>query len=174
MNVVVEIVGMDALRARLDAISMGSARAMRLGSLKTCQRIERSAKIYCPVNTGYLRSSILAETLGEDGAMVSAGGSYRGTHGAMRDVQYATYVEFGTGIYAAGPGGSRAKKIPWVYNDGKGFHKTSGMRPSWFFTKAVENNMSWWPIDVHSEVEKLLNDSASGSVSSSGGGEIYA
>ena len=169
MNVIVEIVGMEALRTRLDAISMGCDRAMRLGSLKTCQRIERSAKIYCPVGvTGYLRSSIHSDVLGVDGAYASAGGG-----NGLKDVRYAIYVEYGTGLYAEGPGGSHAKKIPWVYNDGKGFHTTHGQKPQWFFTKAVENNMDWWPIDVHDQVEQLLNDSATGSASSFGGGEVY-
>ncbi|WP_414052887.1 HK97 gp10 family phage protein [Macrococcus animalis] len=47
---------------------------------------------------------------------------------------HAIYVEFGTGIYATGTGGSRAKKIPWVYEkDGK-FYTTYGMpaQPYWY------------------------------------------
>jgi hypothetical protein len=78
----------------------------------------------------------------------------------MRDVSYGAFVNYGTGIYAAGPGGTRAKKIPWVYNDGKGFHTTSGMKPTWFFTNAVYTAMRWWEMDVYDEVQKLLNESA--------------
>lgn len=47
---------------------------------------------------------------------------------------HAIYVEFGTGIYATGPGGSEADKIPWVYEkDGK-FYTTYGMpaQPYWY------------------------------------------
>lgn len=47
---------------------------------------------------------------------------------------HALYVEFGTGIYATGTGGSRAKKIPWVYEkDGK-WYTTYGMpaQPFWY------------------------------------------
>lgn len=47
---------------------------------------------------------------------------------------HAIFVEWGTGIYSTGTGGSRAKKIPWVYEkDGK-FYRTYGMpaQPYWY------------------------------------------
>lgn len=49
---------------------------------------------------------------------------------------HALYVEFGTGIYATGTGGSRAKKIPWVYynENEEQFMTTYGMpaQPFWY------------------------------------------
>lgn len=53
---------------------------------------------------------------------------------------YAIYVNFGTGIYAEGPGGSRAKKIPWVYFSEKlnRFVTTSGMRSQEFWDPAID------------------------------------
>lgn len=146
MNVLCEIVGLDRFQRRLDEISMGSARAMRLGCLHTAQRIERMAKIMCPVRTGYLRSSIRSDVLGEDGAYASAGGSYRGTHGAMRDVSYAVYVNYGTGQYATGPGGSRMK------------NPRGGMMARPFFTNAVNDSMPYLFVDVQAEVDKLLHE----------------
>lgn len=145
MNVICEVVGLDRMQRRLDEISMGSARAMRLGCLHTAQRIERAAKILCPVRTGYLRSSIRSDVLGEDGAYASAGGSYRGTHGAMRDVFYAVYVNYGTGQYATGPGGSRMK------------NPSGGMQARPFFTNAVNASMPFVYQDVQAEVDKLLH-----------------
>ena len=129
MNVICEVVGLDRMQRRLDEISMGSARALRLGCLHTAQRIERMAKILCPVRTGYLRSSIRSDVLGEDGAYASAGGSYRGAHGAMRDVDYAVYVNYGTVKMQARP----------------------------FFTNAVEHSMPFIYQDVQAEVDKLLH-----------------
>lgn len=130
MNVICEVVGLDRMQKRLDEISMGSARALRLGCLKTAQRIERMAKILCPVRTGYLRSSIRSDVLGEDGAYASAGGSYRGTHGAMRDVDYAVYVNYGTVKMQARP----------------------------FFTNAIEHGIPFIYQDVQAEVDKLLHE----------------
>jgi len=129
MNVIVEIAGLDRMQRRLDEISMGSARAMRLGCLHTAQRIERMAKILCPVRTGYLRSSIRSDVLGDDGAYASAGGSYRGTHGALRDVEYAVYVNYGTKKMMARP----------------------------FFTNAVDASLPFVYQDVQAEVDKLLH-----------------
>lgn len=130
MNVICEVIGIEKMQRRLDEISMGSARAMRLGCLHTAQRIERMAKILCPVRTGYLRSSIRSDVLGEDGAYASAGGSYRGMHGAMRDVDYAVYVNYGTVKMQARP----------------------------FFTNAVEHSMPFIYQDVQAEVDKLLHE----------------
>ena len=145
MNVICEIVGLDRMQRRLDEISMGSARALRLGCLHTAERIERMAKILCPVRTGYLRSSIRSDVLGEDGAYASAGGSYRGTHGAMRDVDYAAYVNYGTGRYATGPGGSKMK------------NPNGGMQARPFFTNAVNASLPFIYQDVQAEVDKLLH-----------------
>lgn len=130
MNVICEVVGIEKMQRRLDEISMGSARAMRLGCLHTAQRIERMAKILCPVRTGYLRSSIRSDVLGDDGAYASAGGSYRGTHGALRDVEYAVYVNYGTKKMMARP----------------------------FFTNAVDASLPFVYQDVQAEVDKLLHE----------------
>lgn len=49
--------------------------------------------------------------------------------------EYSIYLEYGTGIYAEGPGGSRAKKIPWSYKGDDGqWYTTYGMpaQPFWF------------------------------------------
>lgn len=45
----------------------------------------------------------------------------------------AIFIEFGTGIHATGPGGSRAKKIPWTYYKDGRFFTTYGMvaQPFW-------------------------------------------
>lgn len=52
---------------------------------------------------------------------------------------YAIFVNFGTGIYASGPGGSRAKKIPWSYQDADGkWHTTKGMEAQPFWDKAID------------------------------------
>jgi len=143
-----EIVGLEKMQRRLDEISMGCNRAMRLGCLHTAERIERMAKILCPVKTGYLRSSIRADVLGDSGAYASAGGSYKGTHGVMRDVEYAVYVNYGTGRYATGPGGSRMK------------NPNGGMQARPFFTNAVNYSLPFIYQDVQVEVDKLLHAEA--------------
>lgn len=76
------------------------------------------------VDTGRLRSSITQAV--EDQTV------YVGTN-----CQYATYVEFGTGIYVSG-----GRQTPWSYQDEKGqWHKTRGMRPRPFLRPAFEKNL---------------------------------
>lgn len=59
---------------------------------------------------------------------------------------YAIYVNYGTGIYAEGPGGSRAKKVPWVYFNEKyqRFVTTSGMRAQEFWEPAIDTGARYF------------------------------
>ncbi|WP_020006214.1 HK97 gp10 family phage protein [Salinicoccus albus] len=61
--------------------------------------------------------------------------TYKGYNGrVVVDSPIGIYLEFGTGIYATGPGGSRAEKIPWTYFKDGQFYTTYGMvaQPFWF------------------------------------------
>lgn len=75
-------------------------------------------------DTGNLRNSI-THVVNEDEPSV-----YIGTN-----VEYAPYVELGTGIYAEGGGG---RPTPWVYQDAKGnWHYTHGQKAQPFLKPAV-------------------------------------
>lgn len=51
------------------------------------------------------------------------------------NVEYAPYVELGTGIYAEGGGG---RPTPWVYQDANGnWHYTHGQKAQPFLKPAV-------------------------------------
>lgn len=78
---------------------------------KACLLVENDAKKNCPVDTGQLRQSITHEVEGNTGVI--------GTN-----VEYAPYVEYGTGIYAKDGNG---RQTPWSYKDSKGnWHRTVG------------------------------------------------
>lgn len=78
---------------------------------KACLLVENDAKKNCPVDTGQLRQSITHEVEGNTGVI--------GTN-----VEYAPYVEYGTGIYAKDGNG---RQTPWSYKDSKGnWHTTRG------------------------------------------------
>lgn len=75
-------------------------------------------------DTGNLRNSI-THVVNEDEPSV-----YIGTN-----VEYAPYVELGTGIYAEGGGG---RPTPWVYQDANGnWHYTHGQKAQPFLKPAV-------------------------------------
>lgn len=109
------------------------ARALQVFSDKTIEDAERGisetamllnteASSRAPIDEGNLKNSIQSEIGGLEATV-------------MVGAFYGVYVEYGTGVYAKGPGGSRAKKIPWTYKgaDGK-WYTTYGMRaqPFWF------------------------------------------
>lgn len=101
---------------------------VKKGISKTTQMIYNTAVSLAPVDMGYLKESI--DFMYKDGGMtgvVSVG------------AEYAIYVEYGTGIYSTGPGGSRAKNIPWSYQDADGeWHTTKGMEAQPFWNPAID------------------------------------
>lgn len=53
-------------------------------------------------------------------------------------LEYAPYVEYGTGLFAEGGNG---RATPWSYQDEAGnWHTTSGMKPAPFLRPALEEN----------------------------------
>lgn len=83
---------------------------------------------------GSLRDSIRHEVEG-DTVYIKAGG----IPGVYRDVNYAVYVEFGTGIYAEGGDG---RKTPWAYQDEDGgWHITKGMEAQPYMRPAINDHL---------------------------------
>ena len=92
---------------------------------KACFIVENAAKDAAPVDTGILRRSITHEV--EDGV------GYIGTN-----VEYAPYIEFGTGVFAAAGDG---RKQRWSYQTADGqWHSTIGQHPQPFLQPALDNN----------------------------------
>ena len=92
------------------------------GISETAMLLNTEASSRVAVDTGMTKNSIQSEIGGLE-ATVMVGSAV------------GIWLEFGTGVYSSGPGGSRAKKIPWTYKgaDGK-WYTTYGMRaqPFWF------------------------------------------
>lgn len=94
---------------------------------QSCLIVEGDAKVRCPVDSGQLRQSINHKVEDKTGWIST-------------NVEYAPYVEIGTGIYSSEGGG---RQTPWVYQDAKGqWHRTSGGKPHPFMKPALEQNVS--------------------------------
>lgn len=66
-------------------------------------------------------------------------------------LEYAPYVEYGTGLFAEEGG---RKDVPWHYQDDKGnWHTTSGQKPQPFMRPALDENRE--------EIKRLIKEGMS-------------
>lgn len=99
---------------------------------------EEYAKRLAPVDTGNLRNSITHQV--DDGESAVYIGS---------NVEYATYVELGTGKYAEG-----GRPTPWVYQDAEGnWHWTAGNPAQPFLKPAVADHAQTYRNIIEDEMK---------------------
>lgn len=124
----IEIEGLDSV---LDAFTeMADAQELRRAMGQACALVEGEAKKKAPKGNGELRRSI--ESRVED-----TGGDLAGV--VSTPLEYAPYVEFGTGLFAEE--GNGRQDVPWHYQDDKGeWHTTSGQKPQPYLRPALHEN----------------------------------
>lgn len=124
------VLNIDKLQRNLEHLSnLDLTQALN----KACVLVENEAKMLAPVDDGQLRRSITHEVKDNKG--------YVGTN-----VEYAPYVEYGTGLFAAGGNGRQDR---WSYQDDEGeWHSTIGQKPQPFLEPALEANRE--------KIEKLI------------------
>lgn len=119
------IKNLDSLTRKLEKLS--SPAAIEKALTKSALVVQRDAIKNAPVDTSMLRQSI---SFNVDAA------SQKATVGT--NLEYAPYVEFGTGIFAAEGNG---RQTPWSYQDAKGiWHHTIGQKPQPFLYPALVSN----------------------------------
>jgi HK97 gp10 family phage protein len=95
---------MDDLQRQLSNLGANLAKELSKAGLKAMRlNVEAKAKEKCVVDTGNLRASINTQEVIESGQSVIKTGT---------TVYYAPYIEYGTGLYAAGGDG---RKTPWIW-----------------------------------------------------------
>lgn len=129
----IDVRGLDELLNSLD--SLISEEKIGGALQKACLLVERSAKQKAPKGSGELRRSITSRVDGDTGIVFTP-------------LEYAPYVEYGTGLFAENGG---RQDVPWNYKDDEGnWHKTSGMKPHPYMRPALEENRS--------KIVKILKD----------------
>lgn len=124
----VDIQGLDEIIGRIERMADTSQVEAAMG--KCCALVERSAKQKAPKDTGALRNSIQSEVRNDGVDIVGV---------VFTPLEYAPYVEFGTGLFAEEGGRSDA----WAYQDDEGnWHKTSGQKPQPYLRPALNENRS--------------------------------
>lgn len=115
--------GLDDILNSLDEMIDEEQLNAALG--KACALVERAAKQKAPKGTGELRRSITSKVENGEGVVFTP-------------LEYAPYVEFGTGLFAENGG---RMDVPWNYQDDKGeWHSTSGMKPQPYMRPALNEN----------------------------------
>jgi HK97 gp10 family phage protein len=130
----IEIQGVDSIEERLEGLV--SVEKLRVALGKACALVERSAKQKAPKGNGELRRSITSKVEGEQGIVYTP-------------LEYAPYVEFGTGLFAENGGRT---DVPWNYKDDEGnWHTTSGMMPQPYMRPALNENRE--------EIKRIIKES---------------
>lgn len=120
----IEFEGLDDVNDLLDGLLDESKVRAALG--KACALVEGAAKRKAPKGVGELRRSITSRVEADRGIVFTP-------------LEYAPYVEYGTGIHAENGGGRQ--DVPWSYQDDEGeWHTTSGMKPHPYMRPALNEN----------------------------------
>jgi HK97 gp10 family phage protein len=123
----IRIEGIEELFEELDGII--DTQKLEMAMSRACALVERSAKQKAPKGTGELRRSITSK-------VVPNGNGVTGI--VFTPLEYAPYIEFGTGLFAEEGG---RKDVPWCYQDDEGeWHSTSGMKPRPYMRPALNEN----------------------------------
>ena len=114
--------GLEEVLNSIDSLANLEELESALG--KACAVVEASAKQKAPKDTGALARSITSKIEDTEGIIFTP-------------LEYAPYVEYGTGLFAEEGG----RSTPWIYKDDKGeWHRTSGQKPQPFMRPALEEN----------------------------------
>lgn len=123
----IRIEGVDEISERVEDMISNRAIEMALG--RACALVERSAKQKAPKGTGELRNSITSKIEHDGEDLVGV---------VYTPLEYAPYVEFGTGLFAENGG---RQDVPWNYQDDEGnWHSTSGIHPQPYMRPALNEN----------------------------------
>lgn len=119
----IKLEGLEEVQKAIDNI--GNPQKLNAALGKACALVERSAKQKAPKGNGELRRSITSKV--EDGVGI-----------VYTPLEYAPYVEYGTGLFAEEGG---RQDVPWCYKDDEGeWHSTSGQHPQPYMRPALNEN----------------------------------
>lgn len=107
---------------------------------KACALVEASARENAPKGSGDLKRSIESRVESNETEVKGI---------IFSPLEYAPYVEFGTGIHAEG--GKGRQDVPWVYQADNGkWYATSGMYPHPYMRPALHENRE--------EIKRILKE----------------
>ena len=167
----VKLKGLDKINKTINTLVKELPKRVEEGVKTAIKDTYEDVLMACPVNTGETRDSIKYEVINVSKGLVS-GRVYTTT-------DIAVYLNYGTGIYAEGEGGSRAKKIPWYIHEsmvdedlsqkygmqvfispttGDRFYISYGMRATHFFDNTAFNRRDANILAVQQAIQQLFKE----------------
>ena len=153
------IENMDRLMHKIDALGGNSKDILKRSMSKNIEYVKGQAKLLCPVDTGNLRGSISSKTK-VDGTTIESICS--------TNVEYAQYVEFGTGPRGEASHEGICPDVPvvyrqdgWCYMDDNGeFIYTKGQPAKPFMYPALKNNEENILKEIEKDLKKAIREIA--------------
>lgn len=120
----------EGLDEVLDSLEeLGDMKDLAAAMGRACAKVEADAKKKAPKGAGDLRRSITSKVETNSGDIVGV---------VYTPLEYAPYVEYGTGLFAEEGG---RQDVPWSYQDDEGnWHSTRGMKPQPYLRPALNEN----------------------------------
>lgn len=124
----IEFEGLDEILDSLDKLA--DTKQLNGTMEQVCALVERDAKQKAPKDTGALARSIQSKVENNNNSIQGV---------VFTPLEYAPYVEFGTGLFAESGGRT---DVPWAYRDDKTGELifTSGQKPQPYMRPAIDNN----------------------------------
>ena len=124
----IEFEGLDEILDSLDKLA--DTQQLNDTMEQVCALVERDAKQNAPKDTGALARSIQSKVENNNNSIQGV---------VFTPLEYAAYVEFGTGLFAESGGRT---DVPWAYKDDKTGKLifTSGQKPQPYMRPAIDNN----------------------------------
>ena len=124
----IEFEGLDEILNSLDKLA--DTQQLNGTMEQVCALVERDAKQKAPKDTGALARSIESKVENNNNSIQGV---------VFTPLEYAPYVEFGTGLFAESGGRT---DVPWAYKDEKTGELifTSGQKPQPYMRPAIDNN----------------------------------
>lgn len=156
------IKGIDKLLKKLDTLNVDSKQVLKQSIEKNMKMVQGEAKLLCPVDQGTLRNSI----------GVSVRESSNKIEGKVTtNMEYAPYVEFGTGKKGENSGGDKYpgplsyKQDKWlvvipdlVVDDDRGIRWIDGQPAQPYLYPALKNNEDKVIKNITSDLNKKIKE----------------
>ncbi len=150
--------GVDSLMKKLNALGGNANKVLETSIAKQTKLVQGEAKDLCPVDSGDLQQRIYTDVKSQQSKVIGK---------VFTNVEYAAYVEFGTGKKGEESGGDKYPG-PLSYKQDKWLVNIPDVGPRWiegqpaqpFMYPALKNNKELIKKNIASDLEKKIREVA--------------